>query len=146
MASEGPDDWSIAQALEDQVHEMISEKSFTQAFATAAEVAESREGDCTEHAVLLAALCRAREIPARVAIGLVYVPTGGAGRFAYHMWNEIWINDRWIPLDATLGRGGVGAAHIKISSSNLHGANAYSTFLPVIQVIGQLQLEIVSVN
>ena len=41
--------------------------------ATAAEVARSREGDCTEHAVLLAALARARGIPARVAMGLVYV-------------------------------------------------------------------------
>ena len=30
-------------------------------------------GDCTEHAVLAAAMCRAVEVPSRVAIGLVYV-------------------------------------------------------------------------
>ena len=67
------------------------------------EVARSLEGDCTEHAVLLAALCRARKIPARVAFGLVYYPPQKG--FAYHMWNEVWIADRWIPLDATLGHG-----------------------------------------
>ena len=92
-------------------------KNFSQAFATAAEVARSLEGDCTEHAVLLAALCRARKIPARVAFGLVYYPPQKG--FAYHMWNEVWIADRWVPLDATLGLGGIGADHIKLGDSNL---------------------------
>jgi hypothetical protein len=117
-------------------------KNFTQAFATAAEVAQSKEGDCTEHAVLLAALARARDIPARGAMGLVYYPSGSG--FAYHMWTEVWINDRWIPLDATLGRGGIGAAHFKLADSNLAGASAYSAMLPVIRVFGRLELEVVA--
>ena len=79
---------------------------------SAADVARSLEGDCTEHSVLLAALCRARKIPARVAIGLVYYqPRGEASPgYAYHMWTEVWVNQRWTPIDATLGRGGIGAA------------------------------------
>jgi hypothetical protein len=67
------DDWELATQLEAFVRRTVSNKNFSQTFASAAEVAESREGDCTEHAVLLAALCRARELPARVAMGLVYV-------------------------------------------------------------------------
>ena len=78
------------------------------------------EGDCTEHAVLLAALARSRGIPARVAIGLVYQPATQS--FAYHMWNELWVGDHWFPLDSTLGRGEIGAAHLKLSDSNLAGA------------------------
>ena len=136
--------WKLALALEGYVKRAVTSKNFSQAFATAAEVAESLEGDCTEHAVLLAALCRAREIPARVAIGLVYFPQ--AGGFAYHMWTEVWITDRWIPLDATLGYGGIGGAHLKIAHSNLAGAEAYSVFLPAQQVIGQLELEVLSVE
>ena len=76
-------------------------------------MAESREGDCTEHAVLLAALARACGIPARVAIGLVYVDQ--AGGFGYHMWTEMYLSGHWIPLDATLGQGGIGAAHLKLT-------------------------------
>jgi transglutaminase-like putative cysteine protease len=140
------DTWRLACDLERHVKKSITEKNFTKAFATAAEVAQSLEGDCTEHAVLLAALCRAREIPARVAIGLVYFPNGSTGGFAYHMWTEAWIKDRWIPLDGTLGKGGIGAAHIKLDHSNLHGSSAYSTFLPVFTVMGQLALEIVDVE
>ncbi len=80
------DPWRVAVALERYVDREVKDKNLTQAFATAAEVAKSREGDCTEHAVFLAALCRARGIPARVAIGLVYIQ--GAGAFGYHMWTR----------------------------------------------------------
>jgi hypothetical protein len=144
IAPQETDPWQLAQALERAVHTMIVAKDFSQAFATAAEVVRTRQGDCTEHAVLLAALCRARGLPARVAIGLVYSQPDQA--FAYHMWNETWIKDRWVPLDATLGRGGIGAAHIKLTDSSLAGAGAYSTFLPVLKVMGQLELEILDVQ
>ena len=132
--------WQVACQLEKLVRDKMRSQDFSQAFATAAEVAETLQGDCTEHAVLLAALCRAREIPARVAMGLVYYPqeTG----FAYHMWSEVWMEDRWVPLDATLGRGGIGAAHLKLGDSNLHGAEAYAAFLPVFQVLGRLSIDI----
>jgi transglutaminase-like putative cysteine protease len=144
IASNETDAWTLAIELEKLVKSTIKLKNFTQAFSTAADVAQLREGDCTEHAVLLAALARARGIPARVAIGLVY-QTGGQS-FAYHMWNELWIDDRWVPMDATLGQGGIGAAHLKLTDSNLAGAGAYSSFLPVAQVIGQLKIEILEVE
>ena len=144
VAPDVTEPWPLAVALERFVHEGVSKKNFSQAFATAAEVAERREGDCTEHAVLLAALCRARGLPARVAFGLVYYPPQGG--FAYHMWNEVWINDRWVPLDATLGRGGIGADHIKLADSSLKGSTAYSAMLPVIQVFGRLELEVLEVE
>lgn len=140
VAADETDSWKLAMELEKLVKTTIRLKTFSQAFSTAAEVAEIREGDCTEHAVLLAALARARGIPARVVIGLMYVPS--AQSFGYHMWNELWIDDRWLPLDGTLGKGGIGAGHLKLTDSSLTGATAYSSFLPVAQVIGQLKIEI----
>jgi hypothetical protein len=139
-AGDEKDPWTVAVALERFVNRLIQKKDFSQAFATAAEVARSREGDCTEHAVLLAALARARGIPARVAMGLVYVERAQA--FLYHMWTEVYIDGRWIPIDATLARGGIGAGHLKLAHSNLKGVSPYSSFLPVVQVMGQLQVEV----
>ncbi|MGE0760397.1 MAG: transglutaminase family protein [Pirellulaceae bacterium] len=141
VAGQETDHWKIAVALESLVKQYVNNKSFAQAMASAADVVRSREGDCTEHAVLLAALCRARGIPARVAIGLVHASS--VGGFAYHMWTEAWIADRWIPLDATLARGGIGAAHLKVSHSNLDGVDPFSQFLPVFQLLGNLKLEVV---
>ncbi len=138
------DPWQVAVALESYVNRVITEKDFSQVFATAAEVAANPTGDCTEHAVLLAALARARGIPARAAIGLVYMPRSQS--FGYHMWTELFIADRWIPMDGTLGQGGIGAAHLKLAHSSLKGGSAYSSFLPIIQVIGRLKVEVLEVQ
>ena len=135
------DPWLAAVKLEQFVHSYIKLKNYSQAFASAAEVLETREGDCTEHAVLLAALCRAQGISARVAIGLVYMPA--THEFGYHMWTEIYIGKQWIPIDATLAKGGIGAAHLQLAHSSLKGASAYSSFLPVVQVVGRLKIEVV---
>ncbi len=143
-AGDEADRWKIVLKLERYVHEQIEEKNFSQAFATAAEVAEKMEGDCTEHAVLLAALARASKIPARVAIGLVYME--GSQAFGYHMWTEVYVENRWIGVDATLGQGGLGAAHLKVGHSNLEGAAAYTSFLPIIRIIGQLAIEVIQVE
>ncbi|EAQ78006.1 hypothetical protein DSM3645_16200 [Blastopirellula marina DSM 3645] len=138
--------WKLALELEQQVHQAIQQKDFSQAFASAAEVAKSQTGDCTEHAVLLIALLRAHQIPARAAVGLVYYD-GKSGRgFAYHMWTEAWIDGRWIPIDATLGRGGIGVGHIKIADSDLAGGGALAAFLPVTQVIGNIEIKPLSLE
>jgi hypothetical protein len=129
-----------ALALERFVRDYVTGKNYLKAFSTAVEVAKSREGSCTQHAVLLAALARARGIPARVAVGLVYVEDRPG--FAFHAWNEVWIHDRWVALDATRGTGGMSAVYIKLSDSSLQGEAAYSCFLPVSQVIGQAKIEI----
>lgn len=140
-AGQETDPWRVAVALERYVHNVVTRKDFSQAFATAAEVARTREGDCTEHAVYLAALARARGIPARVAVGLVYMPQ--AKSLGYHMWTEVYVDRRWIAIDGTLGQGGIGAGHIKLAQSSMAGISAYSSFLPVVQVIGRLRVEVI---
>jgi len=132
------DPWALAVALERATRSRIPRPGFSQAFDTAADVIRSGEGDCTEHAVLLAAMARARGIPARVAIGLVYHKQS----FLYHMWTEMYLEGRWTGMDATLAQGGIGAAHLKLLDSNLAGASALSCFLPVAQVAGRLKIEI----
>ena len=85
-----------------------------------------------------AAMARAAKIPAQVAMGLVYYQKA----HACHMWTEVQIDGRWIPLDGTLGKGGIGAAHLKVAHSNLKSASPYAGFLPVLKIIGRLEIEI----
>ena len=59
------------------------------------------------------------------------------------MWTEVWIDEHWIPLDATRPRGGTGAGHIKIAHSNLSNAAGMSAFLPVLNVMGKLSIEVI---
>ncbi len=141
-AGDQKDPWRVAVALAQFVSREVTSKNFSQTFASAAEVARSREGDCTEHSVFLIALCRARGIPARAAFGLAYLADQQA--FFYHMWAEVYIDKRWIPIDAALAQGGIGAAYLKIAQSSLKDATASSAFLPVVRILGRLSIKVVS--
>ena len=62
------------------------------------------------------------------------------------MWTEVYLGARWIPVDGTLARGGIGAAHLKLADSSLVGASAYSALLPVTKVVGKLRIEVLEVE
>ena len=132
----------IATRMEKYVRDKLTKKNFSTAMASAAEVAKRMEGDCTEHAVLLAAMLRAKKIPSRIAAGLVYVES--LNSFGGHMWTEAFLAGEWIPLDATLGKGGIGPAHLKMADSALDedAPLPVSTFLPVFQALGKLKIEV----
>jgi hypothetical protein len=143
MASEAApaerDPFRLAVALEAHVHGAIKEFAYSQAFLTAAEVARGGKGDCSEHAVLLAALLRARGMASRVVVGLVYVDREAA--MGYHMWTEAWIDDRsaggrWVGFDATLGEGGVAADHIQVATTNLERGLADPALVSLGQLLG----------
>jgi hypothetical protein len=133
VAAKETDPWKTAQALEKLVHDSMRETNFGQALATAAETARDLSGDCSEYAVLLAALCRAREIPARIAVGLVYVENRQA--LGYHMWTEVWIEDRWIALDATLSQG-AGADRLKVAHTSLAAGIGDPKLLKITRLLG----------
>jgi hypothetical protein len=88
------------------VHDFIARHNLDVGYGSALETARTREGDCTEHAVLLAAMARAQEIPARVVSGLVYADRYGGRRhvFVPHAWVQAWVDGRWRSFDPTLGR------------------------------------------
>jgi transglutaminase-like putative cysteine protease len=89
-----------ALLLERAVYREIRIVDLRTAMATASQTLRDRTGDCTEHAVLLAACCRARGIPSRLVAGLIPID----GRMLFHLWTEVYLGE-WIGLDATLGQG-----------------------------------------
>ena len=139
----------IAAACERYVHEKMAAKAgFSVALASAGEVAEHLAGDCTEHAVLLAAMLRAEGVPSRVCLGFVTIP--GRGKMGGHMWTEVLLKApgdaeaAWVPLDATLGRGGIGGGHLLLARSSLadDAAAPVAGFLPVVEVIGRMTVDV----
>lgn len=78
--------------------------SLSVGYASASEVLRTLKGDCTEHSVLLAALCRAVGIPARTATGMMYTSEflGRKQAFGGHQWTQVFLGGKWIDLDAVL--------------------------------------------
>jgi transglutaminase-like putative cysteine protease len=113
----------------------------------ASQVARELQGDCKAYSLLTTAMCRARGIPARTAIGLIYVERGGSGpKLGFHMWTEVCIGGQWLGLDGTLGRGRVGACHLKISDHSWYATRSESPLLPSSRVLGKIAVDVVSVD
>jgi len=110
---------------------------FSIAMAPASEVARNLAGDCTEFSMLTAAMCKALGIPARTAIGYIYYedPRNRLPMLGFHMWTEVMINGGWQGLDATLGLGGAGSAHIKITDHSWYETRSLAPLLPVMRVM-----------
>jgi transglutaminase-like putative cysteine protease len=139
------DAWKKALRVERWVHAHMTSRTH-EALATADHVARTLEGDCTEYAMLTAAMCRAAGVPSRVAVGLIYADIKGSPAFAFHMWTEVWARGQWLPLDATLGRGYVGATHLKISAQSWNDARTQTPLFPVVRVLGRVSIEVLGVN
>lgn len=138
------------------VHEYVKQKDLSVGFATASDVARTRQGDCTEHAVLLAALLRADGTPSRCVSGLVYADqfAGHEGIFGYHMWTQAWVEpddphhmpdmSRWVDLDATLPDGvRFDATHIALSVSDMNDGVMGNDMAALLPLLGNLDIEVV---
>ncbi len=137
------DAWRKAQRIERWVKVNMRIDNAA-AFAPASEVARTLRGDCRQYALLTTALIRAEGVPARTALGLVYVEKSGRPYLGFHMWTEVWIDGQWRGLDACLGPVGVG--HIKVSDHSWHDTSSQTPLLPVARVLGKMTIEVVRVE
>ncbi len=128
--------WQKAQAVERWVHSRMKPAEFSQTMASCSETSRTLGGDCTEYAMLAAGMCRAVGVPSRTALGLVYAPDRqGRGTLAYHMWFEVLVDAEWLALDATLGLGGVGPGHLKITEASWFQQQDFGPLLPVMTLL-----------
>lgn len=139
-----------AEACRAFVYRYISNKNFGVAFGTASETARSKSGDCTEHGVLLAALLRARGIPARIVSGLVYVDDGRQAIFGYHMWAQALLANEsgvksWVDLDGTLSPTlPFDATHLALAVTPLADGELESSMAALVTLIGNLDIVVES--
>lgn len=135
-----------AKKIEEFVGEYVENRSLSVGYASAAEVAASRQGDCSEFALLTAAMCRAVGIPSRVVVGVAYVDDfGGYQGFGGHAWTQAYVGDKWIGLDASFkggGRGGYDAGHIALAAGNGNPED----FFNLATTVGQFKVEKVIVE
>jgi hypothetical protein len=133
--------------IENFVGQYITAKGLSVGYASALEVIESKQGDCSEHAVLAAALCRAIGIPAQVVVGVTYVAEfkGGKNCFGGHAWTRALIKDKWVDFDATFkgtGRGGFEAGHIALAIGNGEPGD----FFAMVNSLGKFKIKSIQIK
>jgi hypothetical protein len=125
-----PEPVEVAQRLNAHVFRFLR-KSVAFSVPSALSVLEARAGDCNEHTVLYVAMARALGLPARTAVGLVYLDGG----FFYHAWPEVWLGE-WVAVDPTFGEAPASAAHLRFVVGGL------AQQVEIVRLIGRLEIEV----
>ena len=137
IVGEETDAWGAAQKLCAWVRRNMTSVSSEPRPITALEVLDSMRGDCTEHAILMAALGRAVGLPTRMVTGLAYV----RGGFGYHAWNEVYVG-RWVEMDASWGQMTVDAGHLQLYASSLDPASYARASLATGRTLGAISIDV----
>lgn len=136
----------MADKLRRFATEYIHIKDFSVGLGTASEVAQSKQGDCTEHAVFLAALARAVGIPARCVGGIVHVSelVGRKNLFGYHMWTQVWIGGKWVDIDAALRQTECDPSHIAMTVNAMNEDGATDLALGILPFLGKTNIKVLA--
>jgi transglutaminase-like putative cysteine protease len=129
-----------AERLTRHVNSLL-EKKPTVSLPSAREVLRTRVGDCNEHTALYVAMARSLGIPARVAVGLVYV----RGAFYYHAWPEVYLaagpgSGLWLPVDPTLNQFPADGTHLRLARG---GLEKQTSILPL---VGRLKMTVLDLE
>jgi transglutaminase-like putative cysteine protease len=123
----------------------LLEKKPTVSLPSAREVLRTKVGDCNEHTALYVAMARALGLPARIAVGLVYVH----GAFYYHAWPEVYVDEGgsglgargyWLPVDPTLNQFPADATHLRLARG---GLDKQTVILPL---VGKLKIDVLDLE
>jgi transglutaminase-like putative cysteine protease len=132
-----------AEKLTRYVNALLDKKP-TVSLPSALEVLRTKVGDCNEHTALYVAMARSLGIPARIAVGLVYV-RGISGAFYYHAWPEVYLDagsgrGLWLPVDPTLNEFPADATHLRLARG---GLDKQAAILPL---IGHLRMTVLEMK
>ncbi len=137
IVGEETDAWAAAQKIVSWVYANMRKVSSEPRPISAVECLEEMVGDCTEHAVLAAALGRAVGLPTRMCTGLAYV----GGGFGYHAWAEFYVG-RWVEMDPSWGEMTADAGHMKLHSSTLDEMSYARASLATGQTLGSIEIDL----
>lgn len=110
-------------------------------FWTASRAARNKAGDCTEHAVLLAAVARALGHPARVVLGYAVLTDANNGYAFGHAWTEVHDGSRWQRIDAT-PVGELAVTYLILSELDDEGPGHVSTSSQLVSILLQTSLDV----
>ncbi|NQT96467.1 MAG: transglutaminase domain-containing protein [Candidatus Marinimicrobia bacterium] len=98
--------------------------------ASAVEILNQGVGDCSEHTTLFTSLSRSLGIPTRINMGLVYLD----GRFLYHAWPSVLIDNHWLNVDPTFGQIPADATHLPLIEGD------FTNLSELLPILGQIRI------
>ena len=108
-------------------------------FGTSSQIVRDLTGDCSEAAVLTAALLRSRGIPSRIVLGYASL---GKGVFIGHAWCEAWLEGGWVGVDAALREFPAGVERVKLAELDGRSDMRIAAVNLMMRTLSNLDIEI----
>ena len=117
-------------------------REFDNQIGNITDVLRNKKADCVEHALLLASVCRAKNIPARIALGMIFNRSLDNPEMTFHAWVEFRDGKRWIPIDSSDSQFPTSIDRIKVMESNFTEANPYVKMVETCRLLPELQIRV----
>jgi len=102
--------WVIRDEFDSKRHNTTCTNDFRQSrFISVADILEKRQTSCGSLSTVIASVLRNLKIPTKLVNGL-YVESNPNMR---HAWNEVYLNNQWVPFDITKKDFKIGKYHIR---------------------------------
>lgn len=135
---------SVLDRLRRGVYNWIDKKiPYSPTLSSAAEVARNKSGSSIEHAILFAAIVRARNVPSRVAMGVIYNGSREEPALVFHAWTEVYLKDHWVSIDASVEKASTNATYFKFVDTPFVDQNPYAPLLASLQIIDLMDISLV---
>lgn len=119
------------------------EDSYVDEPGSVLEILEGREGDCSAHATLFCTLARAAGIPTREISGVMMTDDPDLP-FERHTWNEVVLDDVWVPVDPTWRQLPIDAGHVRFATTSEAALGLFATEIDfeVVEVVEAPELDV----
>ena len=126
----------------EELFKRIELKEFDNQIGSVLETTKSKKADCVEHALLFASVCRAMNIPTRIALGMIFNRNKEEPEMKFHAWIEFHDGERWVPSDSSDQSFPTSIDRIKVLESNFTDPNPYLDILKVHQIMTELEISV----
>ncbi len=131
-----------ANSCRREIQKRIALKEFDNRIGTVLESLKAKQANCIEHALLFASICRAIDIPTRIALGVKFNQSAETPEMKFHAWVEIRDGSQWVPMDSTEEAFPTSIDRIKIKESNFNAKNPYLDVLSVYRLLPELEIQV----
>ena len=133
-----------AEVIRQELFKRIELKEFDNHIGTVQEAMKIKQANCVEHALLFASVCRAMNIPARIALGMIFNRSKEKPEMKFHAWIEFHDGKRWVPSDSSDKQFPISIDRIKVLESDFTAPNPYEEILKVCKLLPELEISILS--
>lgn len=132
----------IVQSCQKELFSRIQYEEFDNQIQSISQIIRAKKANAVEHAMVLTAVCRSLNVPARIAFGYKYNGSSDMPAMRFHAWVEYQDQGKWFPIDSSEQESAMQLDRIKVSESSFADDNPYAPFMNVFRMMPETEIKV----